>query len=88
MAKVDCSNKTCFVIQGIDFRKSQKQARKNRVSLCCSLFLSNSKGILYKALQWVNECSVKCNKWPKNCLYFTNSDYTFANTNVFITNIF
>ena len=27
-------------------------------------------------------------KWLKSNLYFTNSDYTFENTNVFITNIF
>ena len=39
--------------------KSQKQPRKNRVSLCSFLFFTNSKGTLYKALQSINECSLK-----------------------------
>ena len=52
MTKVDRSKKTCF-------EKESKTNSKNNISLCSFLFLTNSKGILYKALRSVNECSAK-----------------------------
>ena len=57
MTKVDRSKKTCFEICGI--LKESKTNSKNNISLCSFLFLTNSKGILYKALRPVNGCSVK-----------------------------
>ena len=42
-----------------NFENVKNKLKKNRISWCCFLFLSNSKGILYKALHSVNECSVK-----------------------------
>ena len=47
------------VLKFVESWKNQRQTRKNNISLCSFLFLTNSKGILYKALRLVNGCSVK-----------------------------
>ena len=47
------------VLKFVESWKNQKQTQKNNIPLCSFLFLTNSKGILYKALRSVNECSVK-----------------------------
>ena len=50
---------------GLEFVESCKKflkVQKNTFLLCSFLFLTNSKGILYKILRSVNECSVKKEK--------------------------